>query len=86
MEGRTIFLRNLPFNVTEEELEQRSEFALETSSHGFCSFSTYGALKYCVLTIDKVTGLPKGAFLSSLTGMLLLTRLAALLRLWLPAI
>ncbi|KAJ3208980.1 RNA recognition motif-containing protein [Dinochytrium kinnereticum] len=42
----TIFIRNLPFETTEEELKER--------------FSTFGELKYALVTKDPVTGRSRG--------------------------
>ncbi|BFZ09199.1 hypothetical protein BsWGS_12238 [Bradybaena similaris] len=46
-EGRTVFVRNLPYTIENEELE---EF-----------FSQYGAVKYARAVVDKISGMPKGS-------------------------
>ncbi|CAG5134176.1 unnamed protein product, partial [Candidula unifasciata] len=46
-EGRTVFVRNLPYTVENEELE---EF-----------FSKYGAVKYARAVVDKISGISKGS-------------------------
>ena len=46
-EGRTIFIRNLPFETTEEDLEER--------------FSRYGPIHYCKVVVDPMTGHSRGS-------------------------
>ncbi|KAJ8032517.1 RNA-binding protein 28 [Holothuria leucospilota] len=46
-EGRTVFVRNLPFEVEQKEVESL--------------FSKFGAIKYCALVRDRMTGLPRGS-------------------------
>ncbi|CAG8496231.1 9792_t:CDS:2, partial [Ambispora leptoticha] len=45
-EGTTLFIRNLPFEATKEELHD--------------VFSSFGPLQYCVLTMDNDTGRSRG--------------------------
>lgn len=46
-EGSTVFIRNLPFEVTEEELRN--------------TFRTFGPLRYAKITIDHATGRSRGS-------------------------
>ncbi|CAL1541094.1 unnamed protein product [Lymnaea stagnalis] len=46
-EGRTLFIRNMPFNTEEEDLY---EF-----------FSQFGDVKYCKIVMDFLSGMPKGS-------------------------
>ena len=46
-EGRTIFIRNLPFEASEEELSDL--------------FSRYGQIFYCKIVVDQQTGHSKGS-------------------------
>lgn len=45
-EGKTLFIRNLSFDTTKDDLEK--------------AMSKFGPIKYCLLCIDKLTDYPKG--------------------------
>ena len=61
--GSTLFIRNLPFETTEQELN-----TLYVNNHWsgcadpyHASFRTFGPLRYARITIDKLTGRSKGS-------------------------
>lgn len=66
--GSTLFVRNLPFETTEQELGElyvnthpRSFRPHVHAGLTFCRFRSFGPLRYARITVDKFTGRSRGS-------------------------